>query len=45
MYFSSVFPSIIFVNKANEAYNKRLVQDFELSAFAQIFKVSADLFN
>lgn len=25
--------------------NKRLVQDFELFAFAKIFKVSADVFN
>ena len=25
--------------------NKRLVQDFELFAFAKIFKVSADAFN
>ena len=25
--------------------NKRLVQDFELFAFAKIFKVSADFFN
>lgn len=25
--------------------NKRLVQDFELFAFAKIFKVSADMFN
>ena len=25
--------------------NKRLVQDFELFAFAKIFKVSADIFN
>lgn len=25
--------------------NKRLVQDFELFAFARIFKVSADVFN
>ena len=25
--------------------NKRLVQDFELFAFAKVFKVSADVFN
>ena len=48
MFWQMVFEEIVkpqTQGKSKIEMNKRLVQDFELFAFAKIFKVSADVFN